>query len=539
MFGIAFAIGSYSYLIFALGLLGILQKEIIFFLTSIFIGFYIFLNRENVKSLCCELHNVLNSLDTHNIYFLVIILICFQAVVNLIGALGPEIAFDALWYHLTLPKIYLIDRSIHYIPGGLLYYSAMPKLIEILYIPALALGNEIVAKLIHYFFGILTLIVTYKLSRKYLSPKYSLLTVLIFYSNLVVAWESTTAYIDLARAFFEIMALWLFINWWEKHDRVLLIKSGMMLGFAISAKLLSIGSLIILLIFIIYKTLLRTQKNHFSSINNLFIFLFFSLLIPLPWFIFSYINNGNPVYPFFTNTYNVRLNYQSLLNPVTFITDMWQLLVTNSDPISPIYIILLPLIVINFSKLKMSEKIIAYYSIACVLLWYFTPRTGGGRFILPYLPAFSILCALIIKQVSYERIRYFIIYIILFLSLITISYRTVANSRYLNVLLGSQTKENFLADNLNYEYGDFYDVDRYFEKNISAKDMILVYGIHNLYYVNFPFIHESWVKKGDKFNYVLIKDNILPKEMKQAKLVYSNEKIKIKLYKSEKKSWVY
>jgi len=57
----------------------------------------------------------------------------------------------------------------------------------------------------------------YKLSRKFFNPVISWIAVVVFYSNLVVGWESITAYIDLTRTFFEILALWGFINWWENQ----------------------------------------------------------------------------------------------------------------------------------------------------------------------------------------------------------------------------------------------------------------------------------------------------------------------------------
>src|SRR6185437_14950424 len=118
---------------------------------------------------------------------------------------GPEIGFDALWYHLTLPKLYLGWHQVRHIPGGLLYYSDMPKLTEMLYISGLAILGETGAKLIHFSFGILCCIALYKVGRKFFSPLLSLIAVAIFYSNLVVGWESISAYIDLARTFFNIM----------------------------------------------------------------------------------------------------------------------------------------------------------------------------------------------------------------------------------------------------------------------------------------------------------------------------------------------
>src|SRR5690606_34153041 len=99
--------------------------------------------------------------------FLIVLLIILW-LINLIGVLAPEISFDALWYHLTIPKIFAQNHAITHIPGGLYYYSLMPKLVDLLYIPAVMVNSAIGAKLIHFTFGILTLIVLYKIARSYL-----------------------------------------------------------------------------------------------------------------------------------------------------------------------------------------------------------------------------------------------------------------------------------------------------------------------------------------------------------------------------------
>ena len=128
-------------------------------------------------------------------------------------ALVPEYSFDALWYHLSLPKIFLEEGSIFPVTQGIFYYSLMPKLGEMLFTPAVAFNMEVIAKLTQWVFGILTSIVIYKISRRYFDSVKSFFAVLIFYSSLVVAWESTVAYVDLIRVFFEVMALWGFLIW--------------------------------------------------------------------------------------------------------------------------------------------------------------------------------------------------------------------------------------------------------------------------------------------------------------------------------------
>src|SRR4030043_1547860 len=117
---------------------------------------------------------------------LIIVLLISQALVNLMGVFGPELSFDALWYHLTLPKIYLTWGRIFYLPSGLLYYSASPQLVEMLFIPALKFLGSWGPKLVHYLFGIGAIIVAYKIYRKFISVKYSLVACLAFYSQLTI-----------------------------------------------------------------------------------------------------------------------------------------------------------------------------------------------------------------------------------------------------------------------------------------------------------------------------------------------------------------
>ena len=119
-------------------------------------------------------------------------LLVAQALINLVGALGPELGFDALWYHLTEAKLFLAHRSLAPTPGNLLYWSGFPRLMEAVYAFA-------PAKLVHWSFGLGSAWLVYRLG----GPAAALL----FYSTLLVGWLSTTAYVDLALTFFILAAL--------------------------------------------------------------------------------------------------------------------------------------------------------------------------------------------------------------------------------------------------------------------------------------------------------------------------------------------
>lgn len=535
MFTLAIIIGIYSYLIFFLGISQKLSYNFVAALSLFWLLFSLGVFRKNIVSFQGQIINLIKKLDRPSLTL--IFLLAIQIIVNFIGVLGPEITFDALWYHLTLPKLYILNNSIFHIPGNLFYYSDMPKLTEMLYVPSLMFGNEIVAKLIHFMFGILSLIVIYKISRKFLPKTFSILAVLVFYSNLIVGWESISAYIDLARTFFEIMSLWGFLNWIENRQRKWLAISASLLGFAIASKVIALESLIIF--FVLFAYLYITEKEELTDfIKSIFTFVIFSVLIPLPWFLFSFINTGNPLYPFFDKRIDIGTNF-AVPNISNFFRDIINLFIYSNDPISPIYLIVFPLLVFGFFKAKKEIKIICIYLFLALIAWYITPRVGGGRFIIPYLPAFSVIVSYSIYTLKESKVKILLIVIVVLISLSSLGYRAIANKRYVSVILGKETKAEYLTKHLNFSFGDFYDTDNYFKNNIKPTDKVLLLGFHNLYYVNFPFIDSSWVKKGDKFNYIAVQNSILPEKFIDWQQIYYNPVTRVKLYSLKGKQWVY
>lgn len=470
MFPLALILGLYSYSIFFLGLLHLLTTPNIILTSVLYLSFAVFLLSKHSLQLPKQ--------DTFSkILFLLLI---GQGIVNLIGALGPEIGFDALWYHLTLPKIWLGHNSIFFIPGAQFKYSVMPMLTEMYYF-------IFPGKLVHYLFGVLSLIVTFKLSRKILSANYSLLATLIFSSNLVFGWESTSAYIDLARTFFEITALYLFLD-----NKI--YKSAIVLGFAVSTKLLALGSLPIFIL------LLFLKKSKLSLYPR---FCFLVIAAVSPWLIRAYLSTGNPFYPVFSTILTgiyVSLDPRNLLN----------LLTRASDPIHPIYLIII--LLLPYLKIKnLKVKIILLYSLLSLIIWSITPNTGGGRFILPYLPALSILAASVIHHLKSK----ILILVAILYSLFSISYRFTANLKYL------QPKDQLLKQKLGFNFGDYYDFDHFF----THSDRVLPLGINNLYYL------DSYIAlPHEKFDYILLRDMPLPFQYQNWKLVLRNDITNTEIY---------
>ena len=174
MISLALLTGIYGYGSFFLGIARVLSVH-----TISVLSFFYFLSLTLV--FVKNKHNITLIPRFSISTFLLLLIIFFQTIVNFIGVMGPEYSFDALWYHLVFPKLYLINHAVMHIPGGLLYYSDMPKLGEMFFTAALAFHSETVAKLIQFSFGILICILLYQFSKKYYSTFLSLIIVIVFY----------------------------------------------------------------------------------------------------------------------------------------------------------------------------------------------------------------------------------------------------------------------------------------------------------------------------------------------------------------------
>ena len=166
-------------------------------------------------------------------------------------------------------------------------------------------------------------------------------------------------------------------------------------------------------------------------------------------------------------------------------------------------------------------------------------QSRGSRFILPYLPVVSLAVIVIVDLFKKTKIQLYFLIIIVIIGFSSISYRFIANYKFLPVVLGLETKQEFLSNNLNFSFGDFYDTDGYFKKYIKSSDTVLLYGFHNLYYVDFNYIDSSWVKKGDVFNYIAVQGSTLPARFLDWSEVYYNRKTNVRVYTKEYKQWQY
>ncbi len=336
---------------------------------------------------------------------LLISLVSIYLLINLIGALAPEIEVDALVYHLYIPKVYIQNHRLVYIPYE--FRTAFPLGMEMLFTLGMLLRDSILAKLIHFSLGVLTLLATYCFGRKHFSSRVGLLAAAIFYTVSMVAWSSTTAYIDLGTTFFTTLEIFALVNWWHsRRDRWLAV-AAILCGLAMGTKYLGVFGLVILVVGILLKLSFAGQRDVRGALRTILTYAVIPVLMVSPWLIKNYVFTGNPVYPLLNNVFKSPL--MPPINPTfdrakfgmgdnvftKYILSPWNVTFHGEayrGVIGPIFLIFLP-----FLSVVKVDKVIRYLLLFCGLffvLWLVSFPII--RYLMPILPFLSIIVGYVI-----------------------------------------------------------------------------------------------------------------------------------------------
>lgn len=238
------------------------------------------------------------------IFLLAACLILTGAIVILASV--PPVSRDALVHHLAVPKLYLRHGGIYDIP--FMVFSYYPMNLDVLYLGALWLGNDILPKFIHFSFGLLTAWLVYGYLKKRLNAVYGILGALFFLSIPVIIKLSITVYVDLGLTFFSTGALLLLLRWVNEGFRLKhLILSAVFCGLAMGTKYNGLIVCFLLSLFVASLFGRHGGKGWQGGLKALGyggLFVAVSLVVFSPWMIRNYHWKKNPIYPLYNSLFN-------------------------------------------------------------------------------------------------------------------------------------------------------------------------------------------------------------------------------------------
>ncbi|MFQ3586589.1 MAG: glycosyltransferase family 39 protein [Fimbriimonadaceae bacterium] len=220
-----------------------------------------------------------------------------MALASLVSVLAPSDIqdWDSIAYHLAVPKIWLAAGRITFIE--FIHHSNFPFAIDNLYIWGLVWGDQAGAKAFTWMISIFGTVALFGFVRGRYGESAGWWTVLAFAAVPVVAWQSGTAYIDVAHGLFVGLGLLLAVRWVEKRAPGDLWLAGICLGFGLASKYTGLQMLAATLAAVLVVG--RRQRPFGEIVKAGALIAVVAGAIASPWYVRNVVNTGNPVYPFF------------------------------------------------------------------------------------------------------------------------------------------------------------------------------------------------------------------------------------------------
>ncbi|MFH1860952.1 MAG: glycosyltransferase family 39 protein [bacterium] len=346
--------------------------------------------------------------------------------------LVPTMTYDAMVYHLAVPAKYIQAHRIHYIPH--ICFSNYSLNMEMLFTMGLLLGGDTLAKFIHLMFGLLSGAGIFCMARRHFGQEEAAplatawFSLLIFFSIPLACFIMVQPFNDLGLVFYEIMAVYAFVNWTTTDKKPWIVMCALMCGFAMGVKYTGGICAGILFVGVIWKEVQRhrSTKGVLPAKNlclcmgtSISLMLFIPFLLNLPWFIRAFVYTGNPVYPMLYPLFG-GINWNDF-NHIRYIHEMtagygpqvvwylkpfvciYQLSLDwkgKGVPVCPIFLLLLPGIIL-IKRLPVVFKLLAVYCLLFFLIWTYTSPVD--RFFLPCMGILSIVIGYIAASLPLRR----------------------------------------------------------------------------------------------------------------------------------------
>ncbi|MFI5348155.1 MAG: glycosyltransferase family 39 protein [Elusimicrobiota bacterium] len=334
---------------------------------------------------------------------------------NLLGAMMPEIFYDALSCHLILPDLFWRHHGFYPVLENA--FSGVPLLVQMLFAIAAPVGGERLAHLMHLSFGVLCALAAFDFGRRCGGRRTGLLAALLFYANPLVGVISWKATVDLGTTLYQFLALYAAALAFEDAEprEVELALAGVFTGLAMGTKYQAWPLAGIMTVVVAWK--LR-PLGPAKAAKALATFAVSTAAVAAIWPLRDLILYGNPLYPFYQERFTPAAvyvdwramlqdggqNWKALLGSWAglkrLLTTPWSLSIQQLDTRSfgPVFLLGLPLLfAVRFRS--RAERVVLACTLALWAAWSLT--NWVPRYFLPtFLPAAILFASALERGLS-------------------------------------------------------------------------------------------------------------------------------------------
>lgn len=412
-------------------------------------------------------------------------LLCLSLLALIPMALTPVRDYDALMYHLQIPRMVLENGRYYFDPA--FYRLSYPALTELLFLIGIAFHVDIFSQWISLTYAILFFLSVYAYGRRFFNPSIAIMAVCILAGNPAFPTYATAPGNDFSWAYYDFWCVFALSVWASSVNReqrkIFLLLAGVMAGLAAGTKYLAlpfigIGGILVLGISREFK-----DDAKWSSLKNLAIFGLTTAVVASPWYVKNLAWTGNAFYPLIFGGPGWGALQRELLNdymgsfgtghglldllliPVNLYLAQPRFATMSLEIVHPL--LWLGFAIFLFREWK-DHKILVLYSITGFVVWCLSMDVI--RFLLPLSGCLALLSARVIFAFP-RSIKFAVSFLFIAgFMLITIGYESseISSTGTLEYLSENMTTTKFLERNV-YDY----KMTEYILEHVDKTDRVL------------------------------------------------------------------
>lgn len=496
LYQVALGVWALIYFTLALGVMGVLYRQVIWLFTAVFAaaGAY------ELKKIAAGRGAPLGApggapggapaAAGRRIMVLPFLLVAAALAVNLAGALVPETFYDSLAYNIGLSQNWINHHRIF--STEFMVTSFFPLNFTVLYTAGILLKDEILAKLMALAFGAGTAYALYVFCRKYFTRESGWLAAAVFYTTPMVMLISWKTAIELGLTFYEVLALFCFVNFAGSGKRKWLYICAVFAGVSMGGKYTSFFTALTLAVLVFARELFTERKNFLKSMANPAVFSAIVFSVVCVWYVKNFIVTGDPLYPLSWVLQNQMTSSDpapiklTLSNVLLF---PWKYTMGNLQQesyLGPVMLLALPLF-FCFRKQGAVIRHLCLYFLLYFFLWV-TVGKGYSRFFLPAAASISVVTGVYLANGSWSAVSRNLLAGFFFLAMLANIYHAALIQKStmdpLGFLTGRQRKTEYLFTQRNTYPYPYYAAAEWLNKNAPPGAKVLVLGECRGYYID-------------------------------------------------------
>lgn len=440
------------------------------------------------------------------------LLIVLAAVLfmDLAEGLAPPADADSLAYHYNWPKRFIAAGEIAFIPQA--WTGAVPLLIQMTYIPPLALGGEVALTLWSMTASWAAAAMLFVFCRRHVSLNWSLAIVLIYLTTPAVVFGGGSGQVEPKMTLFVLAGAWGAARSLETGRISFAFLAGLAAGFFAGAKymgLLYVAAVGLVILF--QRGGLRPGLVAGAAFGVA------TIASGFQWYAWNAFHTGDPVFPmlfewlgrdlaFWSADYTVWFKKVLRLIERDVPRSLWWLIgypfKATFDPLpvfesrriglGPFGMMILPFAFFGIWTLRarLRQSRLFVYAIVCALfyaLWFFTGSSQRIRHLVPLWPFFLLIMGVAaIRFADLKKVHTPLLAATSLTLMVQLAGSGIFGLSYLKYFASGDNREAFLSRSLN-----AYEVIPWINANLGPKDRLFLSERQLFYYLQVPYYYGS------------------------------------------------